>query len=101
MTQDIIDKLHTALYTISPFAPDREQLIMQMGDTIWIESLEKVLLALPEEPRKEAIAALNEDNLEKAVELMEAHNIDVDAILAEVATSVMDDVIGVAGKEQN
>lgn len=96
MNQEIIDKLHAALYIVSPFAPDRERLIMQMGETIWVESLEKILLALPEQSRAEAIAALNEDNLDKAVQIMEANNVDLDAIVAEVATSVMDEVVSTA-----
>ncbi len=39
MNQEIIDKLHTALYAVAPIAEDRERLIGEMGETIWVESL--------------------------------------------------------------
>ncbi len=93
MNQEIIDKLHTALYTVSPLAEDREKIIAEMGETIWVESLEKMMLALPEEARKEAIASLNADDLEKAVEIFSVHDVGIDAIITEVSTSVMDDVV--------
>ncbi len=93
MNQEIIDKLHTALFAISPLAEDREQIIAKMGETIWVESLEKMLLALPEESRAEVITLLNANDLDKAVEIISAHDIDIDVILQEVATSVMDEVM--------
>ena len=93
MNQEIIDKLHTALYIVSPLAEDREKIIAEMGETIWVESLEKMMLALPEEARKEAIASLNADDLEKAVEIFSMNDVDIDAIITEVSTSVMDDVV--------
>ncbi len=93
MNQEIIDKLHTALYAVTPLAADRERIIAEMGETIWLESLEKILLALPEEARKEVVALLNDDDLDKAVEMFMAHDVDIDAILREVSTSVMDEVM--------
>ncbi len=93
MNQEIIDKLHTALYAVSPLLEDRERIIAEMGETIWVESLEKMLLALPEETQKEVIALLNDGNLDRAVEIFSEHNIDIDAIISEVATSVMDEVM--------
>ena len=93
MNEEILNKLHTALYPISPLASDREKIIEQMGETIWLGSLEKLLIALPEDKRKEVIELLNQDELDKAVEIFEASNIDVEAIMTEVSTSVMDEVM--------
>ena len=93
MNQEIIDKLNTTLYIVSPLAEDREKIIAEMGETIWVESLGKMMLALPEEARKEAIASLNTDDLEKAVEIFSVHDVDIDAIITEVSTSVMDEVM--------
>lgn len=92
MNQEIIDKLHTALLSISPLQSDREQIIAKMGETIWLESLEKMLLALPLEPRKEVISLLNANDFDKAVEVISLHNVDVDEIVKEVAELIMDDV---------
>ena len=92
MNQEIINKLHTALLPISPLESDREQIIAKMGETIWLESLEKMLLALPDAPRNEVISLLNTDDFDKAVEVLSLHDIDVDAIVKEVAESVMDAV---------
>lgn len=93
MNEEILNKLHTALYPISPLASDREKLITEMGETIWLESLEKLLMALPEDKRKEVVALLNEDKLDEAVAIFDANNIDVEAIMTAVSVSVMDDVI--------
>lgn len=93
MNQEIINKLHTALLSISPLESDREQIIAKMGETIWLESLEKMLLALPEAPRSEVIALLNSDNFDQAVEMVSLYKVDVDAIVQEVAESVMDEVV--------
>jgi hypothetical protein len=93
MTQEIIDKLHATLYAVSPLAGDRERIIEEMGETIWVEALEKMLLALDDAKRKEVIEFLNADNLDKAVEILEANNVDVDAIITEVSTSVMNEVL--------
>jgi DNA polymerase III gamma/tau subunit len=96
MNQEIINKLHTALLPISPLESDREQIIAKMGETIWLESLEKMLLALPEAPRSEVITLLNNDNFDQAVEMISLYKVDVDAIVQEVAESVMDAVIAQA-----
>lgn len=93
MPEEILNKLHTALYSVSPLASDRERLIGQIGETVWIESLEKILLSLPEDKKNEVIALLNANELDKAVEMAETADIDVDAIITEAATSVMDDVL--------
>ncbi len=93
MNQDIIEKLHTALFVISPLTEDREEIIAKMGETIWVESLEKILLALPELTRTEVITLLNQDDIDAAVEILSENDVDVDAILKEVATSVMDEVM--------
>ena len=92
MQEEIINKLHAALYSVSPLASDRERIIGDMGEVIWLESLEKVLLSMEEDKRKAAIEFLNNDDLNSAVALMEESNVDVDAIINEVAASVLDDV---------
>lgn len=93
MNQEIVDKLHAALYAVSSVAEDRERIIAEMGETIWLESLEKMLNALPEETQEEVIALLNAGDLDKAVEIFDIHNIDTDAIITEVSTSVMNEVM--------
>jgi hypothetical protein len=93
MNQEIIDKLHTALYAVAPVLEDRERLIGEMGETIWVESLEKMLNVLPEDKQKEVVELLNNDDLDKAVEIFDAHNVDIDAIITEVSTDVMNDVM--------
>lgn len=92
MQEEIINKLHTALYPISPLTSDREQIIEQMGETIWLESLEKILEALPEGIRNQVVECLNTDNLDGAIDLLMETDVDVDAIITQVATSVMDEV---------
>jgi hypothetical protein len=93
MNEEIINKLHTALYPISPLASDRERIIQEMGETIWLGSLEKLLLALDESKRAEVVALLNADELDKAVEIFEASDIDVEAIITGVSLSVMEEVM--------
>lgn len=93
MPEDIVAKLHTALYHISPLASDRERIIEQMGETIWLETLEKVLTSLEEGKRTEAVEALNNSDIAKAVAIFEASNIDLDTVIAEVSTSVMNEVL--------
>lgn len=97
MPEEIRNKLHAALYHISPLASDRDRLIEQIGQTVWIESLEKVMSALPEDARAKAIQLLNDNNLDEAVSLMEGSGIDLDAIVTEVSTSVMNEVLEVVG----
>lgn len=92
MQEEIINKLHAALYSVSPLASDRERIIGEMGEVIWLESLEKVLLSMEESKRKAAVEFLNNDDLNSAVALMEESNVDVDAIINEVAISVLDEV---------
>ena len=101
MNQEILDKLHTALFAISPLVEDRDRIIEEMGETIWVESLEKMLLALPEDARKESVLHLNNNDLDKAVEIFDTHNIDIDAIIAEVSTGVMDDVMKEVPQEKS
>lgn len=98
MNEEILNKLHTALYPISPLASDRERIITEMGETIWLQSLEKLLMALQEDKRKEVIELLNDNNLDKAIEIFEASDIDVEAIISEVSTSVMNEVLEAAAK---
>lgn len=93
LPEEILNKLHTALYHISPLATDRELIISQMGETIWVESLEKIVSSVPEPVRAQVVALLNADKLDKAVELLETTDVDLDAVLTEVSTSVMKDVL--------
>ena len=96
MNQEILDKLHTALFPVSPLAEDRERIIAEVGETIWVEALEKMILALPEDAQKEVVTVLNDGNLDRAIEIFSEHSVDIDAILSEVSTSVMDDVLATA-----
>ena len=98
MNEEILNKLHTALYPISPLASDRDRIITEMGETIWLQSLEKLLMALQEDKRKEVVVLLNNDELDKAVEIFDASGIDVEAIMTEVSTSVMNEVLGAVAK---
>jgi hypothetical protein len=93
MNQEIIDKLHTALYQVSPLTEDRERLIAEMGEVIWIESLEKIISALPELAQKEVATCIENQDLDRVVEICLENDIDLDAIVGEVSTSVMDDVL--------
>lgn len=96
MQHDVLDKLHTALYPISPLATDRVRIIEDMGETIWLQSLEKLLLALPEDTRTRVVSYLNEDNFDEALALVDASDVDADAIIAETATVLMDQVVKIA-----
>jgi hypothetical protein len=93
MSEEILIKLHTALYSLSPLASERERIIAEMGETIWLEALARVLEALPEATSREVVESLNADELDKAIEIADAAGVDVEAILTEVATSVMDEVV--------
>lgn len=96
MNQEILNKLHTALYAISPLASDRERIIAEMGETIWLESLEKMIVSLPGDDRTEVIEAINNADIDRAISIFETNNVDVDTIITEVATSVMDEVLTVS-----
>lgn len=96
MNQEITDTLHVALYSALPLAVDREKIIAEMGEAIWAESLEKMLLSLEEGKRTEVVGFLNDGNLEKVVEVLSESNVDIDAIVTEVATSIMDEVTATA-----
>lgn len=98
MSEEILNKLHTALYSLTPLASERERIISEMGEVIWLESLERILIVLPEDTRARVIELLNEEDLDSAVAIVESSDIDIDAILSEVATSLMDDVLDVADK---
>lgn len=98
MNEEIINKLYTALYPISPLASDREALIQEMGETIWLGSLEKILLALDESTRKEVVLLLNNDELDKAVEIIETNNVDVEAVITQVSLSVLEEVLATKTK---
>ncbi len=93
MNEEILNKLHTALYHISPLASDRDRIISEMGDVIWLESLEKMILVLPEEVRTEVVAYINEEDVNKAIEIFEKNNIDVETVLTEVSEKVLKDVM--------
>jgi hypothetical protein len=93
MTPDIINKLHTALYSVTPLVNERERIIGEMGEVIWLESLEKSLLALPEDKRGRVVSLLNEEKLDEAVSVMEEENVDLDTIITSVSTSVLQDVL--------
>lgn len=93
MNQEILNKLHAVLYKVSPLVSDRERIIEEMGDTIWLESLEKMIVELPEDKRNEVVELLNSEEVKKALEIIEASNIDVEGILAEVSVNIMEEVI--------
>ncbi len=97
MNQDIIDKLHAALYAIAPLALDRERLIAEMGETIWVESLNKMLDMLPPDAQKKVVDLLIADRLDEVIDIFDAHTIDVNAIITEVSTSVMDEITTTSG----
>ena len=96
MNQEILNKLHAVLYAVTPLALEREQIIADMGETIWLESLEKMLLALNEETRKEVVELLNKEDIERAIEIFEENEVDIEAIMTEVSTSVMEEVMAAA-----
>ncbi|MBP6948663.1 MAG: hypothetical protein KBC41_02165 [Candidatus Pacebacteria bacterium] len=93
MNEEILNKLHTALYHISPLASDRDRIILEMGDVIWLESLEKMIPVLPEEVRIEVVAYINEEDVNKAIEIFEKNNIDIETVLTEVSEKVLKDVM--------
>ena len=93
MQQEILNKLHTALYPLSPLASDRERIIETMGETIWLESLDKTLDALTEEERTQAVALLNDGELDKAIDVVTASSVDLNAIIREVSESVLNEVL--------
>lgn len=98
LPEGIVNKLHAALYSVSPLAEDREQIISEMGGTIWLETLEKIIDLLPDDKRPEVVALLNSDELDKAVAVIETTNIDIEAILKEVSTDVLNSVVEAADK---
>jgi hypothetical protein len=95
MQQEILDKLHTALFPLSPLASDRERIIGDMGEVIWLQSLEKFLLTLPEDVRVKVVAHLNEDRFDEALALVDEMDVDADAIIAETAAALMDKIVAV------
>jgi hypothetical protein len=100
MNEAILNKLHAALYHISPLASDRDRIIERIGETVWVETLDTVLKKLPEDSRHEVVALLNADDLDAAVAMLEVSGIDLDAVITEVATSVMNEVLETV-KEQS
>jgi hypothetical protein len=96
MDQEIINKLHTALYTVSPLASERERIIDEIGDTVWLETIEQILVRLPEDKRTKAIALLNEDEVEKVLEIAEGEAIDITPILEDISKKVLDEVLASA-----
>lgn len=98
MPEEILNKLHTALYSVSPLASDRERIITEMGETIWLETLERILSSLPEDKRNEIVGFLNADETDRAMDAIDGSGVDVVAVLTEVATSVMDEVAGAAAE---
>jgi hypothetical protein len=88
MNEDIIAKLHTALYHISPLASERERIIVKLGEVIWLETLEEVLLALPESKREVVIQAINNNDMATAVSVCEDEQIPIESILEKVADRV-------------
>jgi hypothetical protein len=94
MQEEILNKLHAALYHISPLASDRERIIEQMGETIWLETLTRVLTALPENTREEVVTLLNDDKIEEAIEVVEVTDVDIEKIMIEASTDIMKEVTG-------
>ena len=96
MNQEILNKLHAVLYAVTPLALERERIIADMGEVIWLESLETILLALNEDKRKEVVELLNKEDIEKAIEIFEENDVDIEAIMTEVSISIMDEVMAAA-----
>ncbi len=93
MHEEIQNKLHAILSKRFEKEEDREEIIIAMGEAIWSESLVKVLEVFPEEKRAEVVSLLNQGNIEAVVASMDEQNIDIDTILSETATSVMNEVM--------
>lgn len=92
MQEEILNKLHTALYHISPLASDRDRIIVGMGEVIWLQSLEKILDALNEEKRSQVVAYLNDEDLDNALRVIEEGGVDSLKIMTDVATELLDEV---------
>lgn len=92
MSEEIYNKLHTALYHISPLASDRDRIIGEMGEVIWLETLEKVLALLDDNKRAQVIALLNTDDVEAVSEMLSETDIDIEKIITDTATDVMNEV---------
>ena len=93
MNQEIINKLHAVLYTVSPLASERARMIEEIGDTVWLETIEQILVSLPEDRRAEAIALLNEDEVEKVLEIAEREAIDITPILEDISKNILNEVL--------
>lgn len=95
---ELRNKLHTALYTLAPLASDRERVIGQLGETVWLESLEKILMSLSYEDREKTVNHFNAKKLDKAEEIFK-EKIDVYTILEDISIDVMDSVVTLARKQ--
>lgn len=93
MQQELIDKLHAALYHISPLAIDRERIIEKMGEVIWVKTLDRITDLLPEDTREVVRNALEQDDLDTAVACCEEANIDIDAIIEEISKDTLNQVL--------
>lgn len=94
MQEEILNKLHTALYHVSPLTADRERIIEQTGEVIWLETLEKMLTLVGEEERARAVSCINDNKMEEAMEIFEEANVDIEKIMVEVSVDVMKEVTG-------
>lgn len=92
MQEEILNKLHTALYHISPLASDRDKIIVGMGEVIWLQSLEKILDALSEEKRSQVVAYLNDEDLDNALRVIDEEDVDSLKIMTDVSTELLDEV---------
>jgi hypothetical protein len=92
---ELRNKLHTVLYVLAPLASDRERIISQTGETVWLESLEKILMSLSKEDREKTVNHLNSKKLNKAEEIFK-EKIDVYTTLEDVSMDVMDSVVDLA-----
>jgi len=93
MQQDLLIKLHTALYGVSPLTSDRDRIMEDIGETIMLGALEQILDSMQEESRVGVVALLNENKLQGALLMCKTQGVDVDAVIRDVATHVMDEVM--------
>lgn len=96
MQEEILNKLHTALYHISPLASDRDRIIVEMGEVIWLQTLERILSSLPDDKRAQTVAYLNEEDLDNAILIMDTEGVDVITVMTDVATELLDEVVAIS-----
>jgi 3-methyladenine DNA glycosylase/8-oxoguanine DNA glycosylase len=93
MPEKLEEKIHAALYKISPLASDREIIIEEIGKTVWVETLDKALETLEEPSRSEVVVLIKEGSIDKAIDRIVDADVDLEAIIKEVSGSVMDELL--------